>query len=72
MYNAFNNIVPNSKQTVLFRVDQSTEYVINDYIRDKSLNNWLDNTTEIVYINKSKLPKLLLKTISDPIGKRTL
>jgi|TARA_B110000503_G_scaffold24872_1_gene39197 hypothetical protein len=67
VYNAFNNIVPNSKQTVLFRVDQSTEYVINDYIRDKSLNNWLDNTTEIVYINKSKLPKLLLKTNWTPM-----
>lgn len=62
IYNAFNGIVPASKQTVLFRVDQSNEYVVNDFIHENGLNNWLDNTTKIVYVSKNKLPKLLLKT----------
>ena len=49
------------KQTVLFRNQSTDEYNVNDYIKDKKLNNWLDNSTEVVYISKDKLPKLLFK-----------
>jgi hypothetical protein len=62
VYDAFSYIVPSSKQTALFRVDNNGDYNVNDYIHDKSLNNWLDNDTEIVYICKNKIPKLLLRT----------
>jgi len=49
------------KQTVLFRNQSTNEYNVNNYIKDKKLNNWLDNSTEVVYISKDKLPKLLFK-----------
>lgn len=54
------------KQTVLFRSKSSDEYNVNDYIKDKKLNNWLDNSTEVVYISKDKLPKLLFKNNWQP------
>lgn len=49
------------KQTVLFRTRSSDDYNVNNYIKDKKLNNWLDSNTEVVYISKDKLPKLLFK-----------
>jgi hypothetical protein len=67
IYNAFDGVVPANKQTVLFRVDQSNNYVVNDFIREKGLNNWLDSNTKIVYVSKNKLPKLLLKTSWRPM-----
>tara|TARA_B110000503_G_scaffold93983_1_gene141707 strand:- start:622 stop:1821 length:1200 start_codon:yes stop_codon:yes gene_type:complete len=69
VYNVFNGIVSNSKQTVLFRIDNNNEkYNLNNYIHDKQLNNWLDESTEIVYIEKTSLPKLLLKSIWKPMS----
>ena len=46
---------------MLFRNTKTDEYNVNDFIKDKKINNWLDKTTEVVYISKNKLPKLLLK-----------
>lgn len=62
VYDAFSYVIPTNKQTVLFRTENENQYNVNDFIRDKSLNNWLDKNTDIVYISKSKIPKLLLKT----------
>lgn len=62
VYNAFSYVVPAEKQTVLFRVENENKYTVNDFIHERSFNNWLDTSIEIVYINKGKLPKLLLKT----------
>jgi len=73
VYTAFKSIVPNSKQTVLFRLDNDAggdEF--NRYIHNNNLNNWLDDDTEIVYIKKSKLPKLLLKSQWSPMCVLTL
>lgn len=68
IYNTFNGIVSSKKQTVLFRVENNdSRYNLNNYVHDKGLNNWLDATTEIVYINKNKLPKLLLNTDWKPM-----
>ena len=68
IHTAFKNI-PNEKQSVLFRIDnkdtQNAE--VNNYIRDNQLNNWVDNTTKIVYIKKNKLPKVLLEADFTPI-----
>ena len=66
VYNGFKNIIPNSKSCALFRVDSSKDYNANDFIKERNLNNWLDSSTQIVYICKSKLPKLLLKTTWRP------
>jgi hypothetical protein len=62
VYDAFSYLVPPEKQSVLFRVETENKYNVNDFIHERSLNNWLDTNTEIVYICKNKLPKLLLKT----------
>lgn len=65
---AFRDIVPNEKQSVLFRVDAGSIYNLNNYVHDNSLNNWLDSNTKIVYINKNKLPKLLLRSDWKPMA----
>lgn len=68
LHNAFKNVVSNDEQTVLFRTENATqkETSFNNYIHENKLNNWLDNDTKIVYINKYKLPKLLLKNSWKP------
>lgn len=68
VYNAFSGVIPNEKQCVLFRVDNNGEYNVNNFIQDKKLNNWLDNTIDIVYILKDKLPKLLTSGIWKPMA----
>ena len=62
IHKAFFEVVPNEKQSVLFREPNTIKYNLNNYIHDNNLNNWVDADTKIVYISKSKLPKLLLKT----------
>jgi hypothetical protein len=63
------DFVPNDKQSVLFRVDNkdATNAAVNDYIKEHGLNNWVDNSTQIVYIKKNKLPKVLLQADFNPI-----
>lgn len=68
IYNAFRDVVPNESQTVLFRVDASESYNLNTFIHDNKINNWLDTSTKIVYINKNKLPKLLLRSNWQPMA----
>lgn len=56
-------IFKDEEQTVLFRVDSKSDQAdVNSYIGNNNLNNWLDKNTKVVYIIKSKLPKLLVKT----------
>lgn len=62
IYNAFSNVVSNSEQCALFRVEnKENKYNVNNFIHEKSLNNWLDNSIKIVYIKSDKLPKLIIK-----------
>jgi hypothetical protein len=70
IYNSVSNVFSNSEQTVLFRVenDKSTEYNLNNFIKDNGLNNWLDKNTKVVYISKDKLPKLLLRNEWQPMA----
>lgn len=68
-YNAIKYIVPDEKQSVLFRVDKNdNEDNVNTFIRNNNLNNWVDSNTKIVYINKNKLPKILLSSSFRPIA----
>ena len=64
IYNAFNMIVPDEKQSVLFRIENTDKenYQLNDFIKNHNLNNWVDSQTKIVYIRKNKLPKILLNS----------
>lgn len=66
IYKAFNSFVSNEEQCVLFRQENQTDF--NDFVKQKELNNWLDNNTKIVYINTSKLPKLCLSVDWKPIS----
>jgi len=62
VYKTFKDIVADDQQCCLFRVEnKSNVYNVNDFIHERSLNNWLDNNTKIVYIKSDKLPKLLIK-----------
>jgi hypothetical protein len=63
-------VFSNTEQTVLFRVEnnKSTEYNLNNFIKDNGLNNWLDKATKVVYISKDKLPKLLLRNEWQPMA----
>lgn len=70
IHQAFDYLVPREQQSVLFRVDNDDQrnQDVNQYIKDRSLNNWVDNNTKIVYIKKNKLPKVLLKSNFTPMA----
>jgi len=55
----YRDILPHEEQSVLYRAEEK-EHGFNQLIHDRKLNNWVDKNTKIVYISKSKLPKLLI------------
>ena len=57
--NYFRDILNPEQQSVLFRLEDK-DAGFNQLIKDRKLNNWVDKTTKVVYINKNKLPKLLV------------
>lgn len=63
------DFVDNSLQSVLFRAegDDTVNCQLNQYVKDNSLNNWVDSSTKIVYIKKNQLPKVLLNSDFMPI-----
>ena len=58
--NYYRDMINPEEQSVLFRLDDA-EAGFNQLVKDRKLNNWVDSTTKVVYISKSKLPKLLVK-----------
>lgn len=69
-YESVRYLIPAEQQSVLFRAEgKNTENVhINQYIKDNKLNNWVDNSTKIVYIKKSKIPKVLFGSNFTPVA----
>ena len=62
MHQFFKNLgVENSQMSALFRVDSSYGRVCNDYIKAHSLNNRLDENTQVVFLS-GKLQKPVLET----------
>lgn len=57
--NHYRDILNSEQQSVLFRLEEA-DAGFNQLVKDRKLNNWVDKNTKIVYINKSKLPKLLV------------
>ncbi len=68
IYYGFSKYIPNELQSILFRIESSDKINVhlNEFVKDKKLNNWVDNKTKIVYIEKTKLPKVLLKSSFKP------
>lgn len=67
-YTEFSKFISDKHQSILFRVETADKEnaPLNTFIKDNNLNNWVDNTTKVVYINKSKLPKVLLSSNFTP------
>jgi hypothetical protein len=57
--NHYRDILNSEQQSVLFRLEEA-DAGFNQLVKDRKLNNWVDKRTKVVYINKSKLPKLLI------------
>lgn len=64
----FRNIIPVEEQSVMFRLENSSNEgaQFNEYVKKNNLNNIVDKNTKIVYINNNKLPKPLLKSEWQP------
>ena len=67
MANYFRDIINPEEQSVLFRLEDA-EAGFNQLVKDRKLNNWVDKNTKVVYINKSKLPKLLVNNEWKPVA----
>jgi hypothetical protein len=67
IFNFYKNFLPAEQQSVLFRLDSDQNNEFNQMVKEYNLNNWVDKNTKIVYINNSKLPKVLMKTDWAPI-----
>lgn len=66
MITFYRDILQPETQSVLFRQEGNSGF--NQLIKDRRLNNWVDNNTKIVYISSDKLPKLLLKDTWTPLA----
>lgn len=67
----FSSRIGDEAQSVLFRLDNKTDTAnksFNDYIKEHKINNWVDNSTKVVYINYDKLPKVILKSKWMPLA----
>lgn len=75
VHSYFSSVIDNKQQAVLFRLDNNTDSTaksFNEYIKENQLNNWVDNSTKIVYINYDKLPKVILKSSWKPVASLAL
>jgi len=68
VFTAFNGIIMNDSVSVMFRLDNKDEYCkeFNNFVRENNLNNPLDSSTKIVYINSGKFPKPILSSGWNP------
>lgn len=71
VHSFFSKVVGNESQSVLFRLDNTTDDTskqFNAYIKENKINNWVDSSTKVVYINYDKLPKVILKSNWMPLA----
>ena len=64
--NYYRDILDPKEQSVLFRIEDG-DAGFNQLVKDRKLNNWVDNSTKIVYINSSAVPKVLFESGWAPI-----
>jgi hypothetical protein len=66
-HNITKNIFSDNEISVLFRKENKKEGAkFNDYVKSQKINNKLDLSTKIVYINNKKIPKDVMKEIWEP------
>lgn len=55
--------MPNEEMTVFFRLDngQTDHKEFNQFVKDNTLNNYIDSKTKVVFITKTRIPKPLYK-----------
>lgn len=71
VHSFFEKTIGNEAQSVLFRLDNTTDVTskqFNSYVKEHKINNWVDSSTKVVYINYDKLPKVLLKSNWSPVA----
>lgn len=63
MVEAFSKYVPTDKMNVFFRLknEQTDHQQFNQFVKDNHLNNYIDSTTKVVFILRTRIPKPLLK-----------
>ena len=61
-HSAVQGFINNSEISVMFRVDNNADsnHPFNKYVKNNGINNKVDKTTKIVYINNTKYPKPVL------------
>ena len=63
MVETFSKYVPKDKMNVFFRLknEQTDHLQFNQFVKDNHLNNYIDSTTKVVFILRTRIPKPLLK-----------
>jgi len=68
MVDEFAKFVPKDKMNVFFRLknEQTDHQQFNQFVKDNHLNNYIDSTTKVVFILRTRIPKPLLKAVWNP------
>jgi hypothetical protein len=68
MVTEFAKFVPKEKMNVFFRLknEQTDSQQFNQFVKDNNLNNYIDSTTKVVFILRTRIPKPLLKAAWSP------
>ena len=63
MVEELSKFIPIDKMNVFFRLknEQNGHQQFNQFVKDNQLNNYIDSTTKVVFISRTKIPKPLLK-----------
>ena len=67
IYNAVKGFIDTKNISVMFRLDNKTNGEFNQFIRDKGLNNSIDDNTQIVIVNRKKITKPIIKSNWQPV-----
>jgi hypothetical protein len=59
---AYSRVCSNEEMTVFFRLDNHNDKLeFSEYVKNNNLNNYIDTSTKVVIISRSRIPKALFK-----------
>jgi len=67
VYNSIKGYIDNKNISVMFRLDNKENQEFNQFIRDKRLNNSIDDNTQVVIANRKKITKPIIKSQWNPV-----